>query len=92
MEVPYNTTIVKEMKIHGQNVAPVADWKTKRNWVDHAFRELELAGYSVGSAYAAVKDPSKTKFLYRDLLWGGADMIGEPPCLQMGRGVRRAGK
>jgi oxygen-independent coproporphyrinogen III oxidase len=76
MEVPYNTTIVKEMKIHGQSVAPVADWKTKRNWVDHAFRELELAGYSIGSAYAAVKDPSKTKFLYRDLLWGGADMIG----------------
>jgi oxygen-independent coproporphyrinogen-3 oxidase len=76
MEVPYNTTIVKEMKIHGQNVAPVADWKTKRNWVDHAFRELERAGYTVGSAYAAVKDPSKTKFLYRDLLWGGADMIG----------------
>ena len=30
MEVPYNTTIFKEMKIQGQNVAPVADWRTKR--------------------------------------------------------------
>ena len=76
MEVPYNTTIVKEMKIHGQSVAPVADWKTKRGWVDYAFAELERAGYSVASAYAAVKDPSRTKFLYRDLLWSGADMIG----------------
>ncbi len=76
MEVPYNTTLVKEMKIHGQNVAPVADWQTKRHWVDYAFHEMEKAGYSVASAYAAVKDPSRTKFLYRDLLWTGADMIG----------------
>src|SRR5271155_2087208 len=76
MEVPYNTTLVKEMRIHGQNVAPVADWHTKRDWVDYAFAELEKAGYSVASAYAAVKDPSRTKFLYRDLLWTGADMIG----------------
>jgi oxygen-independent coproporphyrinogen III oxidase len=76
MEVPYNTTIVKEMKIHGQNVAPVADWNTKRAWVDYAFAELERAGYTVASAYAAVKDPARTKFLYRDLLWSGADMVG----------------
>jgi oxygen-independent coproporphyrinogen-3 oxidase len=76
MEVPYNTTLVKEMRIHGQNVAPVADWKTKRRWVDYAFGEMEQAGYSVASAYAAVKDPERTKFLYRDLLWTGADMIG----------------
>ncbi len=47
MEVPYNTTIFKEMKIHGQNVAPVADWHTKRDWVDYAFAELEKAGYTV---------------------------------------------
>jgi oxygen-independent coproporphyrinogen-3 oxidase len=76
MEVPYNTTLVKEMKIHGQNVAPVADWQTKRAWVDYAFNEMEKAGYSVASAYAVVKDPARTKFLYRDLLWTGADMIG----------------
>src|SRR5579871_3775135 len=76
MEVPYNTTIVKEMKLHGQNVAPVADWSTKRHWVDFAFAELERAGYTIGSAYTAVKDPSRTKFLYRDLLWSGADMVG----------------
>jgi oxygen-independent coproporphyrinogen-3 oxidase len=76
MEVPYNTTIFKEMRIHGQNVAPVASWKTKREWVNYAFSELEKAGYTVGSAYTAVKDPAQTRFLYRDLLWTGADMIG----------------
>ena len=76
MEVPYNTTMFKEMKVFGTDVAPVASWKTKREWVTYAFSEMEKAGYTVGSAYTAVKDPSKTKFLYRDMLWQGADMIG----------------
>jgi oxygen-independent coproporphyrinogen III oxidase len=76
MEVPYNTTIFKEMRILGQTVAPVADWTAKRAWVNHAFAELEKAGYTIASAYTAVKNPSATRFLYRDLLWSGADMIG----------------
>jgi oxygen-independent coproporphyrinogen-3 oxidase len=76
MEIPYNTTIFKEMKILGQAKAPVADWPTKREWLGYAFSEFEKAGYSIASAYAAVKDPSRTHFLYRDLLWTGADMIG----------------
>jgi oxygen-independent coproporphyrinogen-3 oxidase len=76
MEVPHNTTLSKEMRMLGQAVAPVADWPTKRKWVNYAFSELEEAGYSVTSAYTAVRDPSRTRFLYRDLLWTGADMIG----------------
>ncbi len=76
MEVPYNTTIFKEMKVMGQSVAPVASWKTKRDWVNYAFAELENAGYTVRSAYTAVKNPAKTKFVYTDLLWSGADMVG----------------
>ena len=28
------------------------------------------------SATTAVRDPQKTKFLYRDLLWQGADLLG----------------
>jgi len=75
MEIPYNTTIYKQMKAEGKLVAPVADWETKRHWVDYAFRELEKAGYQVASAYTAVKDRSKTKFLYRDRLWAGADLL-----------------
>ena len=76
MEVPYNTTIFQEMKVFGTDVAPVANWKTKREWAGYAFAELEKAGYTVRSAYTAVKDSSKTRFLYTDLLWTGADMIG----------------
>jgi oxygen-independent coproporphyrinogen-3 oxidase len=76
MEVPYNTTIFKEMRVLGQGSAPVATWPIKRHWVDYAFSEMEKAGYTIASAYTAVKDPARTKFLYRDLLWTGADMIG----------------
>src|SRR5438067_6109101 len=56
MEVPYNTTISKEMRVLGQEVAPVADWPTKRRWVDYAFSELEKVGYTITSAYTAVRD------------------------------------
>lgn len=76
MEVPYNTKIYQEMKTAGRLVAPVADWETKRRWVDYGFKELEKAGYSVASGYTAVKNPAHTHFVYRDSLWQGADLIG----------------
>ncbi len=76
MEIPFNTTIYQQMKAQGKLVAPVADWETKRAWVNYAFSELERAGYHVASAYTAVKDPAQTKFVYRDRLWQGADLLG----------------
>lgn len=76
MEVPFNTTIYKQMKAEGKLAAPVADWETKRQWVAYAFAELEAAGYTVASAYTAVKDKARTKFIYRDRLWAGADLLG----------------
>jgi oxygen-independent coproporphyrinogen-3 oxidase len=76
MEIPYNTTIYQQMKADGKLVAPVAGWETKRAWVEWAFSELEQAGYTVGSAYTAVKNKEQTRFLYRDRLWAGADLIG----------------
>lgn len=75
MEVPFNTTIYKQMRDQGRLAAPVADWATKRRWVREAFDELERAGYTVTSAYTAVRDPKKVQFVYRDALWSGADMI-----------------
>jgi oxygen-independent coproporphyrinogen-3 oxidase len=76
MEVPYNTTIYQQMKAEGKLAAPVADWETKRGWVASAFAELERAGYTVGSAYTAVKNKESARFLYRDRLWAGADLLG----------------
>ena len=77
MELPYNTTISSDLlKGTGQFKEPVADWSTKRRWVHEAFAALERAGYTIGSAYTAVKDPSRTTFVYRDRLWQGADLAG----------------
>ena len=36
---------------------------------------MENAGYTVTGAYTAVKNPENTKFVYRDRLWAGADMV-----------------
>jgi oxygen-independent coproporphyrinogen-3 oxidase len=76
LEVPYNTTIYQEMKTQGSGVAPVADWQTKRAWVGYAFAEMEQAGYTIASGYTAVRNPGQTRFVYRDSLWQGADMVG----------------
>jgi oxygen-independent coproporphyrinogen-3 oxidase len=76
MEIPYNTGIYREMKDTGALIAPVADWATKRRWVKEAFAALESAGYTISSGYTAVLDPGRTKFIYRDSLWSGADLLG----------------
>ncbi len=75
MEIPHNTTVAGRMKASGEETAPVADWPTKRRWVQEAFTALEQHGYHVGSAYTAVRG-DEAKFLYRDGLWHGADLLG----------------
>jgi len=76
MELPFNTTISADiLKGTGQFHDHVATWATRRRWMRQAFEALEGAGYTAGSAYTAVKDPSKTKFVYRDRLWQGADLV-----------------
>lgn len=76
MELPYNTTISGNLLKGTGDMGAVADWETKRRWVSEAFEALERAGYHVGSAYTAVKDPSTATFVYRDRLWEGADLVG----------------
>ena len=77
MELPYNTTISSDvLKGTGRFQEHVASWATKRRWVDEGFQALQRAGYTVGSAYTAVKNPGRTRFIYRDRLWQGADLAG----------------
>ena len=77
MELPFNTTISGDiLKGTRQFDEAVASWSAKRRWVAEAFEALERAGYTVGSAYTAVKDPARTTFVYRDQLWRGADLAG----------------
>jgi oxygen-independent coproporphyrinogen III oxidase len=74
MELPFNTVYSKD--ILGNHVeTPVADWPTKRAWLNYAYDELLAAGYHVSSAYTLVKDPHKVNFSYRDNLWQGSDLL-----------------
>jgi oxygen-independent coproporphyrinogen-3 oxidase len=77
MELPHNTTISSDvLKGTGRFQEHVASWATKRRWVDKAFETLQRAGYAIASAYTAVKNPERAKFIYRDRLWQGADLAG----------------
>lgn len=75
MEVPYNTTIYQRMKAQGALEAPVADWATKRAWVDLAFQRLAAEGYTITSATTAVRDPARHRFVYRQGLFDGSDVL-----------------
>jgi oxygen-independent coproporphyrinogen-3 oxidase len=77
MELPHNTTITIDLLKGGTQFAQrVESWATKRRWVQEAFEAFERAGYHIGSAYTAVKNPKTTHFVYRDRLWQGADLVG----------------
>jgi oxygen-independent coproporphyrinogen-3 oxidase len=74
MELPFNTVYSKDI-LGGVIETPVADWATKRAWVDYAFDQLADAGYTVSSAYTMVKHPERVNFSYRDNLWQGSDLL-----------------
>lgn len=79
MELPYNTVYSKELRLIGPDgggPGTIADWPTKRRWVDVAFAQMQAAGYEVSSGYTLVKDKRRTSFVYRDGLWHGADLVG----------------
>lgn len=74
MELPFNTLISKEMKERGV-ASPVATWSTKRRWVNEAMETLLAAGYHISSGNELVKDPVNDRFLYRDNLFRGSDIL-----------------
>lgn len=74
-EIPHNTKLYHDLKAGDLPAAPLS-WEIKRARLDEGFRELERAGYTVVSAYNAVKNPQRHRFLYQDYLWRGEDMLG----------------
>jgi oxygen-independent coproporphyrinogen-3 oxidase len=74
MELPFNTLISKEMKEQGL-ISPVANWATKRRWVDEAMTAFMEDGYQVSSGNELVKNPKTDHFVYRDNVWRGNDLL-----------------
>lgn len=74
MELPHNTIISKEIKEMGIT-SPIADWATKRRWMNEAIETLQTKGYHLASGNELVKNPETDRFVYRDNLFRGNDII-----------------
>ncbi|WP_437225425.1 coproporphyrinogen-III oxidase family protein [Planctomicrobium sp. SH661] len=74
MELPWNTVYSKEMLTAGIE-SPVADWPTKRRWASEAIDQFQAAGYQLSSGNELVKNLDTDKFIYRDNLFRGSDLL-----------------
>lgn len=75
MELPYNTVISQEIIKQGAT-SPIADWPTKRRWLEYAFDQFQARGYRIASAYTLATTSKPCRFIYTDALWHGGDMLG----------------
>ncbi|MCB9664636.1 MAG: coproporphyrinogen III oxidase family protein [Alphaproteobacteria bacterium] len=75
LEIPTNTELFRTLKQGGELGGAVADVATRRRWAREAFETLQRAGYTMTSGYTAVRGDPTGRFVYRDSLWHGADMI-----------------
>jgi oxygen-independent coproporphyrinogen-3 oxidase len=75
MELPYNTVISQDMLKKGIT-SPIAGWTTKRRWLDYAFNQFLGHGYEIAGADIVATKRKTCRFIYRDALWHGGDMIG----------------
>ena len=74
-EIPRNTKLYRDLQ-EGNPAADPIPREVARGRLNWAFRELERAGYTVVSGYAASKDPDRHRFCYQEYLWRGGDMLG----------------
>lgn len=74
LEIPRNTTLFR--RLHEPTLIAPPDWNVKRRRLTAAFSTLERAGYTLRSAYAAVRDPARSGFAYQDAQYHGADLLG----------------
>lgn len=75
MEIPPNTPLYRA-SLDGRLDAPLDSWEVKRSRQARGFERLEQAGYVLRSAYAAVRDPERHRFIYQESQYRGADLLG----------------
>jgi len=74
MELPFNTVYSKEI-LEAGIASPVADWPTKRRWASEAIDRFLAAGYQLSSGNELVKNLDTDRFVYRDNLFRGSDIL-----------------
>lgn len=75
MELPYNTIISQDILKKGA-ASPIADWASKRKWLNYAFEQFLERDYEIASTYTVSTKKKTCRFIYTDALWHGGDMIG----------------
>src|SRR5688500_18715961 len=75
MELPSNTLIWQDILKKGTQ-SPIADWPTKRRWLNYAFEEFIARDYEIAGTDIVATKKKTCRFIYRDALWHGGDMIG----------------
>jgi oxygen-independent coproporphyrinogen-3 oxidase len=75
LEIPHNTPLYRRL-LRGGPAPALPGWDVKRARLGEAFARLEGAGYAVSSAYAAIREPARHRFLYQELQYRGADLVG----------------
>ena len=75
MELPYNTSISQDILKKGI-VSPIAGWTAKRRWLDYAFEQFLKHDYEIAGTDIVATKKKTCRFIYRDALWHGGDMIG----------------
>ncbi|HZI60171.1 MAG TPA: coproporphyrinogen-III oxidase family protein [Pyrinomonadaceae bacterium] len=75
MELPYNTVISQDILKKGME-SPIADWATKRRWLNYAFEQFLAHDYEIAGSDIVATKKKTCRFIYRDALWHGGDMIG----------------
>jgi len=75
LEIPFNTPLYRRLRDDVEAEQP-ASWSLKRDRLARGFARLEEAGYTLRSAYTAVRDPERHLFRYQDEQYKGADLLG----------------
>ena len=75
MELPYNTSISQDILKRGI-ASPIAGWDTKRGWLNYAFEQFIAHDYEIAGTDIVATKKKTCRFIYRDALWHGGDMIG----------------
>ena len=75
MELPYNTVYAKKILGDEEDAPLFSSWQTRRDWHAYAFEQFAAAGFEPSSAYTVKKKGRGARFVYRDALWRGADMM-----------------
>jgi len=75
LEIPFNTPLYRAIQSGASSTDPTP-WAERHARLARGLSRLEASGYTVRSAYAAVRDPNRHRFVHQEEQYRGADLLG----------------